>query len=347
MSSARPFVPAYVAVLAWAIVAGFPRLPALLLPPPGAPATGIHTVLGLAAMLAAVYGLYRVARPSPPSDFWRQFQKNSTAVLGLHGALLLSLLTAVTPLVAPFDPIAIDVGPHLVAPSAAHWLGTDTFGRDCLSRCLYGARVSLAIGFVAVAISATVGTLVGTVAGFFGGVADRALMGVADLLLALPRLVLLLALVGVFRPQGADRAFVLVAILGCTGWMGVARIVRAQILSLREQDFIQAARALGLPTWRILVRHLVPNVLAPVIVFGSLAIGSTMLAEAGLSYLGLGVAPPTPTWGALVNEGRESMRTGPWVTFVPGALIGVAVMSFNLLGDGLRDALDPRLRGRA
>lgn len=345
--SARLFLPAYVAVLAWAMFAGLPRLPTLLVPPPGAPASGVHTLVGLAAMMVTVYGLYRVARRPPASDFARQFQKNSTAVVGLHGALLLGLLAAVTPLVAPYDPIAIDVGPHLAAPSLHHWLGTDSFGRDCLSRCLYGARVSLAIGFVAVAISASVGTLVGTLAGFFGGVADRALMGVADLLLALPRLVLLLALVGVFRPQGADRAFVLVAILGCTGWMGVARIVRAQVLTLREQDFIQAARALGLPTWRILVRHLVPNVLAPVIVFASLAVGSTMLAEAGLSYLGLGVAPPTPTWGAIVNEGRESMRSGPWITFVPGALIGLSVMSFNLLGDGLRDALDPRLRGRA
>ncbi len=347
MTVTRAFVPIYLAVVAWAVVAGFPRLGALLSPAAGAPDTAVHTVLGLAAMLWALAAALRTFRPRPPTDFSRQFAKNHAAVIGMNGALLLGLLTLVTPMIAPFDPIQLDVGPHLAAPSAAHWLGTDEFGRDCLSRCLYGARVSLVIGFVAVSIAASVGTTIGTLAGFYGGLLDRALMWATDLLLSLPRLVLVLALVGVFRPQGATRAFVLVAILGATGWMGVARMVRAQVLSLREQDFVAAARALGVPTHRILLRHLVPNVLAPVIVFASLAVGSTMLAEAALSYLGLGVAPPTATWGALVSEGREVMRTAPWVTFVPGLLIGFAVMSFNLIGDGLRDALDPRLRGRS
>lgn len=347
MSVTRLFVPAYLGVVLWAIIAGFPRLGALLSPAVGAPDTTVHTLLGLAAIAVALVGLFRTFRPPPTTDFLRQFTKNSTAVLGLNGALLLCLLTLVTPLIAPFDPIQIDAGPHLAAPSAAHWLGTDEFGRDSLSRCLYGARISLTIGFIAVTISASLGTAIGTLAGFFGGLPDRVLMWATDLLLSLPRLVLLLALVGIFRPQGASRAFVLVVILGSTGWMGVARIVRAQVLSLREQDFIAAARALGVPTSRILFRHLVPNVLAPVIVFASLAVGSTMLAEAGLSYLGLGVAPPTATWGALVNEGRDTMRTAPWVTVAPGLLIGLSVMCFNLIGDGLRDAFDPRLRGRA
>ncbi len=186
----------------------------------------------------------------------------------------------------------------------------------------------------------------GTAAGYFGGWIDGALMWLVDLLLSLPRLVLLLAIVGFFRASGAQSLFLIVAILGLTGWMGVSRIVRSTVLSLKEQDFIQACRALGLPTWRIMLLHLVPNTLAPVIVYASLAIGSTILVEAALSFLGLGVPPPTATWGAIVNDGREYMRSAPWITIFPGLMIVAAVMSFNLLGDGLRDALDPRLRGR-
>ena len=263
--------------------------------------------------------------------------------------LLSSQLTTnhiVAPFIAPFDPDAIDVGPSLAAPHWAHLMGTDEFGRDLFSRVMYGARISLSIGFIAVAISATLGTLIGSIAGYFGGKVDGGLMWVVDLLLSLPRLVLLLANVGFFRSAGAQSIFLIVVILGLTGWMGVSRIVRSQILSLKEQDFVQACRALGLPNWRIILVHLVPNALAPVIVHASLAIGATILVEAALSFLGLGVPPPTSTWGAIVNDGREYMRSGAWITVFPGLMIVAAVMSFNLLGDGLRDALDPKLRGR-
>ncbi|MEC8425252.1 MAG: ABC transporter permease, partial [Myxococcota bacterium] len=189
-------------------------------------------------------------------------------------------------------------------------------------------------------------TAIGAIAGYFGGVVDKGLMWFTDLLLSLPRLVFLLAIIGMYRAAGAQSIFLIVVVLGITGWMGIARIVRSQVLSLKEQEFVQATRALGLKPARIILRHIIPNALAPVIVYASLAIGSTILVEASLSFLGLGVPPPTSTWGAIVNDGREYLRTAWWITLFPGLMIVVAVMSFNLLGDGLRDALDPKLRGR-
>jgi peptide/nickel transport system permease protein len=344
------------ALLAWAAVAGFPRLPALLSPPAGFP---LHAVIACLSWLAAAaglgLGLRALARGGAPggqeqrgqlADLTRQFRRNRAGLVGLYTVAWLVLLALLTPLIAPFDPDTLDVGPHRIAPTVGYLMGTDNFGRDLFSRVLFGARISLSIGFIAVAISATIGTAVGTAAGYFGGWIDGALMWLVDLLLSLPRLVLLLAIVGFFRASGAQSLFLIVAILGLTGWMGVSRIVRSTVLSLKEQDFIQACRALGLPTWRIMLLHLVPNTLAPVIVYASLAIGSTILVEAALSFLGLGVPPPTATWGAIVNDGREYMRSAPWITIFPGLMIVAAVMSFNLLGDGLRDALDPRLRGR-
>jgi peptide/nickel transport system permease protein len=258
----------------------------------------------------------------------------------------LVLMAVLTPFIAPFDPDQIDVGERLAAPSWAHPMGTDEFRRDLFSRVMYGARISLSIGVIAVSLSASIGTAIGAIAGYYGGWADKLLMWVTDLLLSLPRLVLLMAIVGLFRAAGAQTIFLIVVILGLTGWMGIARIVRSQVLSLKEQDFIQATRALGLPDSRIIVRHLVPNTLAYVIVYASLATGSMILVEAALSFLGLGVPPPTATWGSIVNDGREYLRGAPWITFFPGVLIVFAVLSFNLLGDGLRDALDPKLRGR-
>jgi peptide/nickel transport system permease protein len=255
-------------------------------------------------------------------------------------------VAVLTPFLAPFDPDRLEVGPKLAPPGWAHWMGTDEFRRDLFSRVLYGARISLSIGFVAVALSATIGTALGAIAGFFGGWTDRIIMFVTDMILSLPRLVLLLAIVGFFRAAGAQSLFLIVVILGLTGWMGVARIVRSQVLSIKELDYIQATVALGIPTPRVIYRHIVPNVLAPVIVYSSLAVGSTILVEASLSFLGLGVPPPTATWGSLVNDGREYLRTAWWITLFPGLLIVFSVMSFNLLGDGLRDALDPKLRGR-
>ncbi len=351
------FAVAWSLVVLWAVV-GLRRVDLLRDPPPGAADEWGHAMLALAALPLVVLAIatfvrtrFRAGAPaetaSPWADLRRQFFKNRTAAGGLYVGLLLAEVALLTPLLAGYDWQLIDVGPARAAPSLAHPFGTDDYGRDLLSRCLYGARISLVVGFVSVAISATVGTLVGAVAGYFGGWVDRGLMFLVDLLLALPRLVLLLAVLGLFRLQGPERLFFIVTVLGATGWMGVARIVRSQILSLRQQDFVAAAESLGLTRTRILLRHLVPNALAPVIVYASLALGGTILTEASLSFLGLGVSPPTPTWGVIVNEGKEMMRSAPWVTLFPGLLICTAVMSFNLVGDGLRDALDPRLRGRS
>ena len=337
-------------------LAGFPRLGSVLFSGPSGslaihPVVAVVSWFGLAAALWFV--AWRRASPRVLTDeeynsnrqiFLRQMNRHRTGMIGLFGVSFLVSLTLLTPLIAPYDPIAIEVGPQLAAPSWQHPMGTDDYGRDVFSRLLYGGRISLTIGFVAVTITATIGTTLGALAGFAGGVVDRALMWLTDLLLALPQLVLLLTIVGLFRVQGAKGIFLIMFIIGATSWMGVARIVRSQVLSLRQQDFIQAARALGLSTQRILFRHLIPNAMAPVIVFCSLAIGSTMLLEAGLSFLGLGVPPPTSTWGVMVNDGRDPLRHAPWIATFPGLAIVLAVMSFNLLGDGLRDALDPKLR---
>jgi peptide/nickel transport system permease protein len=327
---------------------------------PGAPMFMFHPWVSVLTLLVGVAFFWRTAfrfaKPPPVNIdlekssqwriIWSQFIKNRVGVFGMYMVLLMILFALLTPALAPFDPLQIDVGDQRKGPGFTHLMGTDMFGRDMFSRVLYGARISLIIGFIAVSISATIGSSLGAIAGFFGGTIDKAIMWFTDLLLSLPRLVLLLAVIGIYRGAGAQSIFLIVVVLGLTGWMGVARIVRSQVLSLKEQDFVAAARALGMSNARIIFRHLLPNSLAPVIVYASLAIGSTILAEAGLSFLGIGVPPPTPTWGTIVNDGRDYLRDAWWITFFPGLMIAITVMSFNLLGDGLRDALDPKLRGR-
>jgi peptide/nickel transport system permease protein len=249
------------------------------------------------------------------------------------------MLTA--PLLAPFAPEAqLDVvNNSRQAPSMIHLLGTDRYARDILSRLLYGARISLTIGLLAAGLAVTLGAVLGAVAGYLGRWVDAALMRLVDMMMAFPRLVLLLALLALVETRSL---WLVIIVLGLTGWMDVARLVRGQVLSLREQEFVVAARALGLSTPRIIVRHLLPNALAPVLVSAALMVGNTILVEAGLSFLGLGVPPPTPTWGSMVEEGRSYLLNAPWITAAPGLAIVAAVVSINLLGDGLRDALDPR-----
>jgi peptide/nickel transport system permease protein len=322
-------------------------------------ADDIHAVVAVITwfvLTAAVWHTaFRRAFPKAVSEvehnsnqqiFLRTMTRHRTGMIGFFGVAVMLAVTLMTPMIAPFDPIVLDVGAKNLSPSGAFLLGTDGFGRDVFSRLLFGGRISLAIGFVSVIIAASLGTTVGALAAFAGGNVDRALMFVTDGILALPKLVLLLAIVGLFRVQGVWGIFLIVAVLGATGWMGVARIVRSQVLSLKQQEFVQAAEALGLSPTRILFRHLIPNALAPVIVYSSLAIGVTMLAEAGLSFLGLGVPPPTSTWGVMVADGKDLLRVAPHVAIFPGIAIMISVLSFNLLGDGLRDALDPKLRGR-
>jgi peptide/nickel transport system permease protein len=272
----------------------------------------------------------------------RQFRRNKLALVGLGIIVLLYLVALLAPLIAPYDPIA----QHDIArtayqpPQSGNWLGTDRFGRDVLSRIIYGSRISLSIGFVATIISITIGTLFGALAGYFGGKVDTIIMRFTDTVLAFPRLVLLIMLVALFGPS----ITMIILVLGFTQWPGTTRIVRGDVLSLREREFIHAAQALGMGRTRIIMRHLIPNVLAPVIVAATLGIGNTIVMEAGLSFLGLGVQPPTPTWGSMVAEGRDNLLGAWWVATFPGLIIVLVVLAFNLVGDGLRDALDPRLR---
>ncbi len=272
----------------------------------------------------------------------RRFRRNDLAMVGLAMIVVLYVIALLAPFLAPYDPIRQEniVQTGYLAPSTAHWFGTDRFGRDVLSRVLYGARISLSIGFIAVAISVTLGTLIGAVAGYFGRAVDSLLMRFTDMVLAFPRLVLLIMIVALFKPSTP----LIVLVLGLTQWPGTARIVRGEVLSLREREFIQAARALGMSRRRIILRHLVPNVLAPVIVTATLGIGNTIVLEAGLSFLGLGVQPPSPSWGNMVADGRQNLLGAWWVATMPGLAIVFTVLAFNLVGDGLRDALDPRLR---
>jgi len=219
--------------------------------------------------------------------------------------------------------------------------GTDQYGRDILSRVIYGSKISLSIGFLVVLISVTLGTVIGVSSGYFGGWIDAVMMRIVDVLIAFPALFLILIIIATF----GNSIYLIVITLSFTGWMGVARIVRSQVLSLKEQEFILAAKSLGLSSMRIIFRHLAPNTLTPVIIAATLRIGSIILTEAGLSFLGLGVQPPTPSWGNIINEGRDNLLNYWWISTFPGIAILTTVVCFNLIGDGVRDALDPRMRG--
>ncbi len=274
------------------------------------------------------------------SIFWRQFRRNPLAIAGGVVVLVLALLAALAPLLAPYDPAAYDVKQILLPPGPAHWFGTDQLGRDVLSRMLYGARISMSVGFVSVGIAVLIGTLIGTLAAYYGGRTDELLMRFVDLMLNFPRFFLLLTLIAFLRPS----IFVIMAVIGLTGWMGLARLVRGEILSLKEREFVLSARALGGRDRRIMFRHILPNALVPILVSATLGVAGAILAESGLSFLGLGVQPPTPSWGNILIDGKANIEIAWWLSVFPGMAILVTVLAYNLLGEGLRDALDPRLR---
>ncbi len=319
------------------------------------PIDGVVAVVTLALLLIGVWGwaLYdlrvrtrrrsRMGGDSQWAIAARQFRRNRLAIMGLVIMLLLYIITLMTPLIAPFDPTEQGdiVMMRYLSPSFEHLMGTDKFGRDILSRVLYGARISLTIGFVAMGIGVVLGTTLGATAGYFGKAVDTVIMRFTDMMLSIPRLILLIVIVALFDQPSI---WLVVVVLGLTGWMGVARIVRGEVLSLREREFVQAARALGMSDGRIITRHIIPNTLAPIIVYATLGIGNTILVEAGLSFLGLGVQPPTPSWGNMIADGRDALITAWWIATFPGLAIVFTVTAFNLLGDGLRDALDPRMR---
>ncbi|MGW8264892.1 MAG: ABC transporter permease [Longimicrobiales bacterium] len=275
---------------------------------------------------------------------WENFRQHRMAVFGLWVVLAFYLVALLTPFLAPFDPAfqpayqAGETGLIMAPPSATHLLGTDQLSRDIFSRILYGARISLSIGFLAVGISMTVGTVLGATAGYLGGWVDTVVTRLVDMFMAFPRLVLLIAVVAFFESS----IFLIIVALALTQWPFTTRIVRGEILSLKEREYAEAARALGFSWGRIVFRHLVPNAMAPLIVAATLGIGNTIILEAGLSFLGLGVRPPTSSWGIMVATGRSYLSDAWWIATFPGLAIVLVVLAFNLVGDGLRDALDPR-----
>jgi len=252
---------------------------------------------------------------------------------------LFAACALLAPLLAPYDPLVQDLGSRLRPPSSEHWLGTDSLGRDIASRILFGARISLIIGVVVVTSAGVVGTAIGLVAGYAGGLVDEALMRLTEVFLAFPALILAMAIAGALGPSLTNAIIAIAAVT----WAVYARLTRGQILSLRRREFVEAARAIGATRTRIILRHLLPNALAPLMIQASFDLGSSIIAAAGLSFIGFGAQPPTPEWGVMISEGRNYISTQPWLSLFPGLAILLAVGSFNLLGDGLRDAFDPRL----
>jgi peptide/nickel transport system permease protein len=262
-------------------------------------------------------------------------------VAGLVLIVVFSLSALLASVLAPANPLDQKLSQRLKPPSPAHWLGTDQLGRDVLSRLLFGARISLTVGLVVVGTAGTFGTLVGLVAGYTGGLVDEALMRVTDVFLAFPALILAMAIAGALGPS-LNNAMIAIAVVT---WPVYARLVRGQVLSLREREFVEAARGLGASTLRILWRHILPNTLAPILVQASFDMGGAILSAAGLSFIGFGTQPPTPEWGVMISDGRKYVSTQSWLSLFPGLAILLTVAAFNLIGDGLRDSLDPRLRG--
>ncbi len=274
------------------------------------------------------------------NSFWQIFIKNRLALSGSILVIILFSLAVLAPVIAPYDYDYIDRHHILEPPGKEHLLGTDDLGRDVLSRMLYGARVSLAVGFVAVGIATLIGIVIGAIAGYYGGVLDRLNMRLVDIMLSIPGFFLILTVIAFVGPG----IWNIMIIIGLTSWMGVARLVRAEFLSLKTREYVLAARAIGASDFRIIFRHMLPNSLAPVIVSAVLGIASAVLLESGLSFLGLGVQPPYPSWGNILTQGQANIEIAWWLSVFPGLAILITVLAYNLLGEGLRDALDPRLR---
>ncbi|MFH1032971.1 MAG: ABC transporter permease [Pseudomonadota bacterium] len=274
------------------------------------------------------------------SQFWSTLSLNRLAMAGLAVVICLVLVAACAPWVAPFDPNAIDVKSILLAPSWQHPFGTDELGRDVFSRMMYGARVSLQVGFVAAGLATLVGVALGAVAGYYGGWLEAAIMRFTDMMLCFPTFFLILAVIALLDPNILN----IMAVIGLTSWMGVARLVRAEFLTLKEREFVVAVRSLGAGDARIIFRHILPNAMAPVLVALTLGVAGAILTESGLSFLGLGVQPPEPSWGNILNQGKDNIEIAWWLSLFPGLAILVTVLGYNLLGEGIRDALDPRLR---
>lgn len=284
--------------------------------------------------------LASIERGSGRNRVWRRFARYRPGLAGLVVLAILVICAIAAPLIAPYDPDAVNPRLRGHGPSAAHWLGNDDIGRDILSRLIFGARVALIVGIGATLIAVTIGVTIGATAGFFGGKVDFWLSRIIDTLMAFPLLALLMTLSTVFGPSLRN----VVIVIGCTVWASYARVVRAEVLSLRETDYVLAARAVGATNRSIIARHIVPNAIGPVIIIASLSVGGIIILESALSFLGLGIQRPTASWGTMLSDGREFIRNYPHIAIAPGLAIAFTVLAFNLVGDGLRDALDPRER---
>ena len=279
-----------------------------------------------------------LARPLR-KDVWRRFRRNKLAMVGLILLIVLVVMAVFAPLIAPYS-ITDRVSEFRQPPSGDHWFGTDRIGRDVFSRVVYGARVSLKVGIAATAVSLVIGVLAGAIAGFFGGWLDTVIMRLTDVFLAIPYVILAIAISAVI---GRSENSVII-VLGLTGWLAICRIVRSSFLALRRLEYVEAATAIGVSKGRIVFRHILPNALQPIIVFGTIAVGSAILAEAALSFLGVGAVDPTPAWGLMVEQGRRDLVNAPHLLYVPGGAIFLTVLAFVFVGDGLRDALDAKLK---
>ncbi|MAY01643.1 MAG: peptide ABC transporter permease [Gammaproteobacteria bacterium] len=271
-------------------------------------------------------------------DAWSRLKKNKLAMFGLCFLILMSLLCLLAPWLTPYGYEDQDLRLGASGPSMAHWLGTDTFGRDLLTRILYGGRVSLMVGFIATSVALIIGVTYGAVAGYAGGKTDALMMRLVDIIYALPFMIFIILLMVVF---GRNILLLFLAI-GAVEWLVMARIVRGQVQNLRQQEFVEAAISIGLSPWSIIRKHLIPNALGPIIVYTTLTIPNVMLLEAFLSFLGLGIQPPQSSWGLLISYGVESMEEYPWLLIFPGLALTLTLFALNFLGDGLRDALDPK-----
>lgn len=272
--------------------------------------------------------------------FWQRFRKNYLGLGGGSLVLCLFLAALLAPYVAPYDPNMIDVKNVLEGPSRAHPFGTDELGRDVLSRMFFGARISLFVGFVAVGIATIIGVFLGAISGYYGAAVDNVVMRLVDIMLTFPSFFLILAVIAFIGPS----IWNIMVVIGVTGWMGVCRLVRAQFLSLKEREFVVAAKSQGAGDFRVIFRHVLPNAMAPVLVSATLGVAGAILLESGLSFLGIGVQPPMATWGNILTSGKDNIEIAWWLSLYPGLAIFITVMGYNLLGEGIRDSLDPRLR---
>ncbi len=273
-------------------------------------------------------------------EFRRRFRKNRLAVAGGAIVLLLFAVSLLAPWLAPYDPNAIDLKNVLQPPSGGHLFGTDPLGRDVFSRMIWGAGISLKVGFVATGIAILIGTILGALAGYYGRWADAVIMRFVDIMLCFPTFFLILAVIAILEPS----IWNIMIVIGLTGWMGVTRLVRADFIALKERDFVQAARGIGAGDFRIIFLHILPNAMASVLVTATLGVAGAILTESALSFLGIGVQPPTPSWGNILTAGKDNIDIAWWLSLYPGLAILITVLGYNLLGEGIRDALDPRLR---